>query len=333
MNNTLRTRRIFVLLILFITMILSALLSLSLGSVNIPFIEVLHAILRDGYSDSEMIIMQFRMPRILGAILVGGALAVAGALLQGIIRNPLASPDVIGVTGGASVSVVAVMTFATGVSIHWLPFVAIAGAMITAAINYLFAWKAGVSPYRLVMIGVGISTAAGALTTLLLISGPAYLAAQVLNWTTGSLYGTSWAYIDTFWPWMTLFMGISLFFSKELNIQLLGDETAIGLGSRLQLARLFILIISVVLAGSAVGIAGGLSFIGLLAPHIARGLIGSTYQYLLPASMMTGAIILLLADLAGRLLFQPLDIPAGVFTAAVGTPFFIYILFSKKRMR
>lgn len=331
--RSLNRRRILVLAALPLLLLLAALISLSLGSVHIPFKQVLLSLLAGGYSDSEMIVIQFRLPRTLAAMLVGAALAVAGALLQGMIRNPLASPDVVGVTGGASVSVVAVMTFATGVSIHWLPVIGIAGAMATAAINYIFAWRQGVSPYRLVMIGIGISTAAGAMTTLLLISGPAYLAAQVLNWTTGSLYGTNWSYIDNFWPWIVLFLILSYFCARELDVQALGDETATGLGSRLQLSRLFSLAISVVLAGTAVGIAGGLSFIGLLAPHIARSLLGSSYRLLLPASAFIGAIILLLADLAGRMLLQPLDIPAGVFTAAVGTPFFLYLLFRKRRVQ
>lgn len=330
---SMKRRRIIILVLLFPVMLLTAVVSLSLGSMHIPFKQVLLSLFASGYSDAEMIIIQFRLPRMLAALLVGAALAVAGALLQGIIRNPLASPDVIGVTGGASVSVVAFMTFAAGMSIHWVPFVAIAGAMVTAAINYAFAWREGVSPYRLVMIGIGISTAAGALTTLLLISGPAYLAAQVLNWTTGSLYGTNWSYIDAFWPWIVLFLLLSYLAARELNIQSLGDETAAGLGSRLQLSRLLSLLISVVLAGAAVGIAGGLSFIGLLAPHIARSLVGNSYRLLLPAAAAVGAIILLLADLAGRMLFQPLDVPAGVFTAAVGTPFFLYLLLRKRRAK
>lgn len=228
-------------------------------------------------------------------------------------------------------AVVAFMTLFTGYSIHWVPVIAIAGAFMAAAINYAMAWSRGVTPFRLVLIGIGISTAMSALTMFLLLSGPAYLAAQVLNWMTGSIYGTNWRYIEAVWPWIAVLIPLSLLFAKELNIQSLGEEAAIGLGSRLQLSRLLVLLIGVALAGAAVGIAGTISFIGLLAPHMARKLAGNSYRILIPVAAFLGADILLLADLAGRMIFQPLDIPAGVFTAGVGAPFFMYLLFKRRR--
>lgn len=309
-----------------------SLLSLSLGGVGVPLKEVLASLIGRNGEASNLIIMQFRLPRIAAAILIGAALAVAGALLQGVIRNPLASPDLLGVTGGASVAVVAFMTFMTGYSIHWVPLIAIGGALVAAIINYVFAWKKGVSPFRLVLIGIGISTAMGALTTFLLISGPAYLAAQVLNWMTGSIYGTNWGYIEVLWPWVVVFIPLSLLLAKELNVQSLGEDVARGLGSRLQLSRMILLFYSVALAGAAVGVAGTISFIGLMAPHIARMLVGNSYKMIIPVSAFIGATILLLADLAGRMLFQPLDIPAGVFTAGIGAPFFMYLLFKRKKI-
>lgn len=308
-----------------------SLLNLSVGGVGVPLEEVLASLVGRNAEASNLIIMQFRLPRITAAILIGAALAAAGALLQGVIRNPLASPDLLGVTGGASVAVVAFMTFVTGYSIHWVPFIAIGGALVTATINYVLAWKKGVSPFRLVLIGIGISTAMGALTTFLLISGPTYLAAQVLNWMTGSIYGTNWAYIEVLWPWVAIFIPLSLLMAKELNVQSLGEDVARGLGNRLQLSRMILLFYSVALAGAAVGAAGTISFIGLMAPHIARRLVGNCYKLIIPVSAFIGAIILLLADLAGRMLFQPLDIPAGVFTAGIGAPFFMYLLFKRKR--
>lgn len=308
-----------------------SLLSLSVGGVGVPLEEVLASLVGRNAEASNLIIIQFRLPRITAAILIGAALAAAGALLQGVIRNPLASPDLLGVTGGASVAVVAFMTFVTGYSIHWVPFIAIGGALVTATLNYVLAWKKGVSPFRLVLIGIGISTAMGALTTFLLISGPTYLAAQVLNWMTGSIYGTNWAYIEVLWPWVAIFIPLSLLMAKELNVQSLGEDVARGLGNRLQLSRMILLFYSVALAGAAVGAAGTISFIGLMAPHIASRLVGNCYKLIIPVSAFIGAIILLLADLAGRMLFQPLDIPAGVFTAGIGAPFFMYLLFKRKR--
>lgn len=329
-----RRAKYTILLFIGLTCIVAALslLSLSVGGVSVPLKEVFASLAGRNTEASNLIIMQFRLPRIAAAILIGAALAVAGALLQGIIRNPLASPDLLGVTGGASVAVVAFMTFVTGYSIHWVPFIAIGGALVATTINYVFAWKKGVSPFRLVLIGIGISTAMGALTTFLLISGPAYLAAQVLNWMTGSIYGTNWSYIEVLWPWVAVFIPFSLLLAKELNVQSLGEDVARGLGSRLQLNRMILLFYSVALAGAAVGVAGTISFIGLMAPHIARMLIGNSYKLIIPVSAFIGAIILLLADLAGRMLFQPLDVPAGVFTAGIGAPFFMYLLFKRKKI-
>ncbi|WP_054026566.1 FecCD family ABC transporter permease [Bacillus sp. FJAT-28004] len=326
-------KSILIFVILSIALIALSILCLSIGGVSIPVKEIFLSLLGKNKEGSDLIIMQFRMPRIVAAVLVGAALAVAGAVLQGVIRNPLASPDLLGVTGGASVAVVAFMTLFTGYSVHWIPFIAVAGAFVIAALNYALAWKNGVSPFRLVLIGIGISTAMGALTIFLLISGPAYLAAQVLNWMTGSIYGTSWKYIEVLWPWVAVFIPLSILYAKELNVQSLGEATAIGLGSRLQLSRMILLFYSVALAGAAVGIAGTISFLGLLAPHMARKLIGHSYKLVIPVSALLGAMILLLADLAGRTLFQPLDIPVGVFTAGIGAPFFMYLLFKRKAFK
>ncbi|WP_341281197.1 iron ABC transporter permease [Paenibacillus sp. FSL H8-0537] len=323
-------KNISLLLALSLVLVGLSILCLSLGSVAIPIKEVLLSLLGRNTEDSDLIIMQFRLPRILAALLIGAALAVAGSLLQGVIRNSLASPDLLGVTGGASVAVVGFMTLFTGYSIHFVPVIAILGAFVAAALNYGLAWKKGVSTLRLVLIGIGISTAMSALTMFLLISGPAYLAAQVLNWMTGSIYGTNWSYIKALWPWVVVFIPLALLFAKELNVQALGEDVARGLGSRLQLSRMLLLFFSVALAGAAVGIAGTISFIGLLAPHMARRIAGHSYAMVIPVSALLGAIVLLLADLAGRMLFMPLDIPAGVFTAGVGAPFFMYLLFKRK---
>lgn len=332
MHNYRRCKYAVVLSGLLLVVILISLLSLSIGGVHVPLKEVMLALLGGKADGSPFIVIQLRLPRVVAAILVGAALAVSGALLQGVIRNTLASPDLLGVTGGASVAVVAFTTLFSGFSVHFVPVIAVAGAFIAASLNYILAWKKGVSPFRLVLIGLGISTAASALTTFLLLSGPSYLAAQVLNWMTGSIYGTNWTYVRAIWPWVAALLPLTMLYAKELNLQSLGDETAIGLGSRLQLTRLAVLCCTVALAGVAVGVAGTLSFIGLLSPHIARRLTGQSYYLILPVSALVGAIVLLLADLAGRTLFQPLDIPAGVFTAGVGAPFFMYLLFRRSRL-
>ncbi|MDF2649690.1 MAG: yfhA 1 [Paenibacillus sp.] len=333
MLNSKKEKGLFIISAFCLVMLVLSLISLSIGNVRIPISEVFLTLIGQNTGSSEVVIKEFRLPRIVAALLIGAALAISGALLQGVIRNPLASPDLLGVTGGASVAVVSFMTLSAGAfSIHWVPVIAIVGAFAAATLNYVLAWKRGVSPFRLVLIGIGISTAMGALTTFLLISGPAYMASQVLNWITGSIYGTSWSYVATLFPWVALLFPLSLYFSRELNVLSLGEATAVGLGLRLQFNRFILLAISVSLAGAAVGVAGTLSFIGLIAPHMGRKLVGTSYKLLLPVSAVLGAIILLLADLAGRMLFQPMDIPAGVFTAGIGAPFFMYLLYRGKTL-
>ncbi|MDN9008545.1 FecCD family ABC transporter permease [Brevibacillus laterosporus] len=318
---------LLVLVILFLVLIVCTLLSIAFGTTRIPIPDIL-ATFVGGDVTNRIVILELRMPRTLMAIMIGAALGVAGAITQGVFRNPLASPDLLGVTGGGSVAAVAFMTFSNGqTSIHWLPLLAIGGAFATAFINYTFAWRGGVSPYRLVLIGIGISTAMSALTTFLLLSGPAHLASQILGWLTGTIYGTSMKHVIAVLPWIIFFVPLAWLLARRLNVLTLGDEIATGLGNPVQTTRFLLILISVALAGAAVGLAGNISFIGLTAPHIARRLVSSLYGVLIPASALLGAIILVLADLAGRMLFSPADIPAGVFTAIIGAPFFLYLLY------
>ncbi|WP_134683789.1 FecCD family ABC transporter permease [Brevibacillus migulae] len=327
--SSLQKRSIWLMLIMLL--LLLSVVSVSLGSKPIPLLETLRVLFTDADSPFRMIIQDLRLPRVTAAILVGAALAVSGTILQGIIRNPLAAPDLVGITGGASAAAVSFLVGTGGIfSIHWLPFVAIGGALLATFLNYLLAWKNGVSPFRLVLIGIGIATAMGAVTTFLLLVDEAYQASQILGWLTGTLYGTAWKHVIALLPWVLGFLLMTFFLSKELDMQALGDELAVGLGSPVQKSRLRLLLCSVALAGAAVGIAGGVAFIGLMAPHMARQLVDPVHRMLLPVSALMGAVLLLAADLIGRISFSPLDIPAGVFTAAIGAPFFLYLLFRKR---
>ncbi|MCG7407369.1 iron ABC transporter permease [Paenibacillus sp. ACRRX] len=327
-STQLSSRGIRVIALLIMLIVATSVISISIGSMQIPLGDVISVLLGAHHEMYSIVILDLRLPRTLLAIMIGAALAVSGTLLQGVIRNPLASPELTGVTGGASVAAVAFMTLGGGQwSIHWIPFIAIIGGMIIAMLNYLCAWKGGVSPYRLVLIGIGFSTAMSALTTFLLISGPAYLASQVLGWMTGTIYGLSMDYVWVILPWFCIFMPLSLLLARVLNVHLLGDPVAYGVGNTVQRHRLLLLFISVALSGAAVGVAGGISFIGLMAPHIARKLVGPLHGVLIPVSALIGSLLLLVADMAGRTVFSPTEIPAGVFTAAIGAPFFLLLLY------
>jgi iron complex transport system permease protein len=279
-----------------------------------------------------LIVRSLRLPRIIISVLIGAALAVSGAILQGVVRNPLASPDTVGTTGGATLGAVSFFFFFSDkLSIHWLPLAAIIGAFGATLLVYVLSWKQGVAPLRLVLVGIGFTAAMSSLSYMMMISGPIVLANQSLTFMTGSVYGTSMEKtVLPLLPWIVILLPLVLVLSRHINIQELGDDVARGVGSAVQLQRFLLLLLSVALAGAGVAFGGAIGFIGLLAPHIARKIVGPTFGALVPAAALVGAIVLLLADLAGRSLFQPHDIPAGVFTAAIGAPFFIYLLYRSR---
>ncbi|WP_159888193.1 FecCD family ABC transporter permease [Paenibacillus puerhi] len=302
------------------------------GSLYISPLEVIRSVFGYGSDTNEMIIRSLRLPRIVIAVLIGGSLAVAGAILQGVVRNPLTSPDNVGITGGGVLGAVSFFFFFSGkLSIHWLPPFAIVGALAATLLIYALAWKKGASPLRLVLIGISLTAAMNSLSYMMMIMGPIILANQSLTFMTGSIYGTSWEKaVQPLLPWVVVLLPLLLIYSRHVNVQGLGDDVARSVGSAVQRQRFILILLSVALGGAAVAFGGAISFIGLMAPHMGRRLVGPSFGALLPVSALIGAILLLLADLAGRTLVPPLDIPAGVFTAAVGAPLFVYLLYRSR---
>ncbi|MED3622484.1 FecCD family ABC transporter permease [Neobacillus thermocopriae] len=323
-------------LILFVITFAVFVISTGSGEMKIDPLTVVKVLFGAGPEMETLVIHSFRLPRIIVALMVGISLAVAGGILQGMIRNPLASPDVLGITGGAAVCVVGFLSLFSDknhsltVSIAWLPLAAFIGACAVGLLVYLLAWKNGVSPIRLVLIGIGISALMQALTTLLMVTGPVYQASQANIWLTGTVYGSNWKNVSILVPWAVIFFIIAIAAAKLLNLQELGDDVATGLGDKVQKHRFLLLILSTALIGISVAFAGAIGFVGLMAPHMARRLVGSSFGALLPASALIGGILVMLADLVGRTLFSPLEVPAGVFTAGIGAPYFIYLLFKTR---
>ncbi|PLT28621.1 FecCD family ABC transporter permease [Peribacillus deserti] len=329
-------KALFTFVTLGVIAVLLFLLSTGVGQMFIPPWNVAKALAGAGSSLEETVIFSLRLPRILIALFVGAALAAAGGILQGMIRNPLASPDILGLTNGASLAVVSFLTMFSDadnsltVSIGWLPAAAFLGASATAVIVYLLSWKNGMSPVRMVLIGIGISTLLQAGTTLMMILGPIYRASQANIWITGSVNGSKWTDVQLLIPVVIVLLLAAITQARNLNVQELGEEVAAGAGSRIQVQRITMLLISTGLTGAAVAFAGGIGFVGLMAPHIARRLVGGAFGALLPVAAVIGAILVLAADLIGRTLFAPLEIPAGVFTASIGAPYFIYLLYKTR---
>ncbi|MBB3053286.1 iron complex transport system permease protein [Prauserella isguenensis] len=276
------------------------------------------------------VVNSLRLPRALVAVAVGAALGVSGVILQGLTRNDLAAPDIVGINAGASLAAVSLIVVAPAASIVYLQPAALAGAFLAAGLLYLLAWRRKGSPLRLVLVGIGLSAVAGAGATLLIAVGEIEQASVALVWLAGSVYGRGWDDFYSFTPWLLVFFPLALLLSRHLAAMNLGDNVARALGLPVEKVRGLLLLTSVGLAGTAVATAGTIGFVALMAPHIARHLVGPAYGGLIPAAAATGATIVVGADFVGRALFAPVELPAGIVTAVLGAPFFLYLLYRNR---
>jgi len=306
----------------------SLVFNVSQGEYPVPPLEVVKTILGlPANPDYAFVINTLRLPRALVALLVGMGLATAGTILQGLTRNPLAAPEIIGINAGASLVAVAFIVLLPGISVAWLPVAAFLGGLGAAISIYLLAWNRGSSPVRLILVGIGLTALTGSLTSLMITFGEINAVSQALVWLTGSVYGRSWEHLWPLLPWLVIFLPLALVLARNLDTLNMGDDLAQGLGSRVEWTRSLLLLCTVALAGASVATAGTIGFVGLMAPHLARQLVGPSHAGLIPVAALTGACIVELADLVGRLLFAPIELPCGVITAVIGAPYFLWLLY------
>ncbi|WP_298983647.1 FecCD family ABC transporter permease [Caldilinea sp.] len=303
-------------------------INMGVGEYPIAPLDVVKTVLRlsTDNADYHFVVNILRLPRMLVAASVGLALGVAGAIMQGITRNPLAEPGIIGISAGASLAAVTLIVVVRAAPASAVPLAAFAGAALAALLIYLLAWRKGDSPVRLVLVGIGLASVTGALTTLIMTFGDIYNVQRAMIWLTGSVYGRSWAEFWALAPWLIIFIPTAFLLARDLNALNLGEEVANGLGSQVALKRGLLLLTVVALAGASVAAAGAIGFVGLVAPHLARRLVGPLHEGVLPVSGVLGAFIVVAADLVGRTLLAPIELPCGLVTAAIGAPFFIYLL-------
>ncbi|MBE9050238.1 iron ABC transporter permease [Nostocales cyanobacterium LEGE 11386] len=322
-----------VLFILVIITLVAMVISTSIGEYPTPPLAVIQTVLgiETGNPEYTFVINTLRLPRTLTAGFVGMALATSGAIMQGLTRNPLADPGIIGINAGASLAAVALIVLFPSLPVGTLPLAAFGGALAASVLIYLLAWDQGTHPIRLILIGVGISAVTGAFTNLLVTFGEINNVSQALVWLAGSVYGRTWEQLFSLLPWLLVFIPLALASAPQLNALALGDETAKSLGSRVEWQRSFLLLISAALTGAAVSTAGTISFVGLIAPHIARQLVGGNHEGLIPVSAVWGAMIVVIADLLGRIIFAPVELPCGIITAIIGAPYFIYLLIQTRK--
>nr|WP_085851816.1 Fe(3+) dicitrate ABC transporter permease subunit FecD [Klebsiella quasipneumoniae] len=295
-------------LVIFITLALAgcALLSLHMGVIPVPW----RALLTDWQDGREhyYVLMEYRLPRLLLALFVGAALAVAGVLVQGIVRNPLASPDILGINHAASLASVGALLLMPSLSVMVLQMLAKTH-----------------QPMKLALTGVALSACWASLTDYLMLLHPQDVNSALL-WLTGSLWGRDWHFVKIAVPLLILFLPLSLRFCRDLDLLALGDARAATLGVSVQRTRFQGLMLAVAMTATGVAVCGPISFIGLVVPHMVRRIAGGRHRWLMPVSALTGALLLVIADLLARIIHPPLELPAGVLTAIIGAPWFVWLL-------
>lgn len=319
------------LLLLIMTTIVTG---MGLGSSALSFDRLIPILFGQGTLKEEFILFSIRLPRIIITLLAGMALALAGAILQGITRNDLADPGIIGINAGAGVAIAVFFLFfpiEPGSFVYLLPLVAFAGALITASLIYVFSYKRkeGVHATRFMLIGVGFSFALSGFMIVLISSAERQKVDFIAKWLAGSIWGTDWPFIWAILPWLAICIPISLFKANRLNILGLSEPVAIGVGVSVEKERMVLLFTAVALAASAVSVTGGIAFIGLMAPHIAKAVVGPRHQLFIPIAILMGGWLLLFADTVGRHLVDPDGISAGILVAIIGAPYFVYLLLKK----
>ncbi|MEC0239842.1 iron ABC transporter permease [Paenibacillus dokdonensis] len=326
--NQLLTKRGTRLLILLMMAILALLASLSIGTVKVNPMDMISILTGHKDVDAYSIIWNIRLPRVLIAALVGMGLALSGTILQGVLQNPMADPHVIGISSGAGVAGIGIILALPEYG-HLLVPVAFAGAVVAALIIYMLGWKNGMVPVRLILSGVAVSAFLNSgISALLTFYSDRVEGA--LSFMVGSLSTKSWPHVEVLWPYVLPGAIAACLCGRWINIMQLGEATAISLGLRLEWVRVFLLTLASLLAAAAVSVAGLLGFVGLIVPHLAKLIFGNDYRWLLPCSALLGVVVLETSDLISRMLFSPVELPVGIIMGAIGAPFFLYLLRSKR---
>jgi iron complex transport system permease protein len=331
-----RARDLLVILILILLIAIVFLISMNTGVIKLSPMDVLRTIVGQGTDRHNLILFEFRLPRIVLSLLIGAGLAVSGCVMQGISRNALADPGILGINAGAGLMVMLYISYFPTTSmgsIFLLPALALIGAGLTAALIYSLSYKQheGISSTRLLLTGIAVAAGMSAAMIVLTLRLNPEKYQFVATWLAGSIWGTNWKFVLSLLPWIVLLIPFVSYKAQVLNVLNLGDNTATGLGTPVAKEQLILLSAAVGLAGSSVAVSGGIGFVGLIGPHLARRLVGPKHQMLIPTAALAGALLVLTADTLGRWLLQPSEIPAGIVVAVIGAPYFLYLLASTKR--
>jgi ABC-type Fe3+-siderophore transport system permease subunit len=321
----LRGKTFIISLTLLIFMTLMVLISLLYGSVNVTLERIFEVILHDDGSKERTIIWDLRLPRSIIAILIGASLAVSGAMMQNLTKNPLAEPKIMGISAGAAAMVVIIEFFFVGLPYIWFSPLVFLGAAAGGILVFGLSFRGEISPLRLILAGVAVSAFLHAITVgVLILLGEDAIA--VYSWLAGGLNGLSWNHMGLILPWSLIGITIAMILSSKMNLLDLGDDVARGLGLKVGIIKIILAVNVIILAGSSVSISGTIGFIGLIVPHLTRKLVGNDYRKVIPISALLGASILVAGDFLARIVADPIELPVGIFTAALGCPYFLYLV-------
>ena len=336
-----RIKRGYVFLLLILALIVIGILSVWIGAVPVsPFTLARHVLHKIGLQfvvpppqQDLTIVLFIRLPRVITALLVGSSLAMCGVAMQGLFRNPMASPDILGITAGGSLgAVVAISTGLYALNVFLLPVFAMVGAVLASILIYMISsYRGKTSLLFVVLAGLAISSLFNGLVSGILLFSKQYEVSQFIFWTMGSFDGRMWKHITVPLPFLIPGWAALFFFTRDLNMFALGEENAYSLGMRVEWTKKIIMAVSAVVTGMAIAIGGPVGFIGLLVPHLFRFIVGPDHRVLLPAAAIGGGAFLMLCDLLGRVIARPFEIRVGIITAVLGSPYFLYLIIRYQR--
>ncbi|WP_409175214.1 FecCD family ABC transporter permease [Brevibacillus fortis] len=330
-----RNRAFAVMTILAILIFIAFIISMNTGYIRLSPSDLLMTLIGSGTDKQSLILFEFRLPRIVISLLIGAGLAVSGCIIQGISRNALAEPGILGINAGAGLMVMLFISFYPSTSaapVFLLPVLALLGASVTAALIFVLSYKRhkGLSPTRIVLTGIAVAAGMSAAMIVLTLKLSPDKYQFVATWLAGSIWGTNWKFVLSLLPWIAILIPYVFYKARVMNVLNLGEELAKGLGAPVAKEQLKLLAAAVGLAASCVAVSGGIGFVGLIGPHLARRLVGPKHEMLLPTSALAGALLVIVADTIGRWIMQPSEIPTGIVVAVIGAPYFLYLLARSK---
>lgn len=326
-----RKRNILILSLLGFLIFIAFMVSMNTGYIRLSPFDLLRTLFGGGTDNENLTLFDFRLPRIVIAVLIGAGLAVSGCVLQGMSRNALADPGILGINAGAGLVVLLFIAFfptTNAAPVFLLPVLAWIGAGLTAALIFALSYKRhhGLSPTRLLLTGVAVAAGISAATIVLMLRINPDQYQFAATWMAGSIWGSNWKFVLALLPFIIILLPYVYFKALVMNVLNLGESMATGLGARVSREQILLLAAAVGLAGSCVAVSGGIGFVGLIGPHLARQLVGPKHQVLIPAAALVGSLLVLVADTLGRWILQPTEIPVGIVVAVIGAPYFLYLL-------